>query len=146
MPMIENDCTALSLIVERFGRDALISLAALGGPRPAVRIVNSYYENGAFYAVTYALSGKGKQIEKNPQATVCGEWFLAHGMGGNIGHPQDEKNAGIIAKFCGAFDAWYENGHTDESDSNACILRIRLTDGMLFHHGAKYEIAFEGAR
>jgi uncharacterized pyridoxamine 5'-phosphate oxidase family protein len=38
-----------------------------------VRTVNSYYEDGAFYVVTYALSGKIKQIQKNANVAVCGE-------------------------------------------------------------------------
>jgi len=47
---------ALSLMTKRFGHDTLLSLATLDGNHPSVRIVNSYYENGAFYTVTYALS------------------------------------------------------------------------------------------
>lgn len=52
---------ALEVMNKRFGHDTLISLATLDGRIPAVRIVNSYYESGAFYTVTYALSNK-KQI------------------------------------------------------------------------------------
>ena len=54
------DSKAMSLMDERFGHDTLISIATIDGNRPAVRIVNSYYENGSFYTVTYALSGKMK--------------------------------------------------------------------------------------
>ena len=66
---------ALCLMIERFGHDTLISAATIDGNRPAVRTVNSYYENGSFYTVTYALSNKMKQIEVNPQVAICGEWF-----------------------------------------------------------------------
>ena len=31
---------------------------------PCVRNVDAYYEDGAFYVITYALSNKMKQIEK----------------------------------------------------------------------------------
>lgn len=41
------DPKALEIMAERFGHDTLISLATIGGNRPAVRTVNSYYENGA---------------------------------------------------------------------------------------------------
>ena len=47
-----------------------------------------------------------------------------------------------MAKLREAFAAWYDNGHTDESDPNTCILRIRLTDGILLNHGTKYELDF----
>ena len=127
---------------ERFGHDTLISVATINGSRPAVRIVNSYYEDGSFYTVTYALSNKMKQIQINPEFAVCGEWFTAHGVGENLGHVRDDSNAEIMSKLRTVFAEWYDNGHTDESDPNTCLLRIRLTDGVLFHHGTKYEIDF----
>ena len=41
-----------------------------------------------------------------------------------------------------AFAAWYDNGHTNEADPNTCLLKIRLTDGVLFSDGTRYEIDF----
>lgn len=139
---INTESMGLSLLDERFGHDNLISLATTDGSRPAVRIVNSYYENGSFYTVTYALSNKMQQIKKNHSVAICGEWFTAHGIGENIGHPCDECNKTLAAKLREVFAAWYTNGHIDEDDPNTCILRVRLTDGVLFHHGTKYEINF----
>ena len=133
----------LSLMTERFGHDTLLSLATLDGDRPSVRIVNSYYEDGVFYTVTYALSNKMKQIKKNPEVAVCGEWFTAHGIGENLGYVRDEKNAEIMSKLRVAFAEWYDNGHTDENDPNTCLLCVRLTDGVLFHDGSKYVIDFK---
>ena len=132
----------LQLMDERFGHDTLISVATLDGNRPSVRIVNGFYEDGAFYTVTYALSGKMKQIQKEPAVAICGEWFTAHGIGESIGHPRDDKNWEIMSKLRAAFAEWYDNGHTDEDDPNTCILRIGLTDGILFHHGTRYDIDF----
>ena len=133
---------AAQVMSERFGHDTLLSLATLDAKRPSVRIVNSYYEEGAFYVVTYALSNKMKQLKKNPEAAICAEWFTANGTGENIGHPRDGRNAALMAKLRTAFAEWYDNGHIDEGDPNTCILRIRLTDGVLFHHGTKYVIDF----
>ena len=135
---------ALSLMTERFGHDTFLSLATVDGGRPAVRIVNSYYEDGSFYTVTYALSNKMKQIEKNSEVAVCGEWFTAHGIGENLGYVRDDKNAEIMSKLRTAFAEWYDNGHTNENDPNTCLLRVRLTDGVLFHSGTKYEMDFIG--
>ncbi len=139
----ETYARAMSILTERFGRDTLISLATMDGSRPSVRTVNGYYEDGAFYVVTYALSNKMKQIAVNPCVAVCGEWFTAHGAGENIGRPRDEKNASLMDKLRRAFAEWYTNGHVDEGDLNTCILRIHLTDGVLFNHGRKYEIDFD---
>ena len=72
---------ALEIMRERFGSDSLIAVATIEEDRPSVRTVNSYYENGAFYVITHALSGKMKQIASNPNAAICGDWFTAHGIG-----------------------------------------------------------------
>ena len=56
---------ALQIINERFSKDTLLSLATLDGKQPKVRIVDAYYEDGAFYIVTYLLSNKMKQIIHN---------------------------------------------------------------------------------
>ncbi len=43
-----------------------------------------------------------------------------------------------------AFSAWYDAAN-NEQDKNCCILKIRLTDGMLIkeHHALRYQIDFE---
>lgn len=140
--MNKKNTQALSLMAERFGHDTLISIATLDGNRPAVRIVNSYYEKGSFYTVTYALSNKMKQIKKNSEVAICGEWFTAYGIGENIGHPRDEKNVELMIKLRDVFKEWYYNGHTNEEDPHTCILRVRLTDGVLMSHGKRYDIDF----
>ncbi|MEG1811561.1 MAG: pyridoxamine 5'-phosphate oxidase family protein [Clostridia bacterium] len=127
---------------KRFGHDTLLSMATICESKPVVRIVNSYYENGAFYVVTYLLSNKMKQIKSNPAVAVCGEWFTANGIGENLGWVLEEKNSEIMSKLRIAFAEWYDNGHTDESDKNTCLLKIRLIDGVLFNQGTKYEINF----
>ena len=48
-----------------------------------------------------------------------------------------------MQKLRTAFAAWIDNGHNDFQDVNTCILRIRLTDGVLFSHGARYEMREE---
>ena len=127
---------------ERFGHDNLIALATLDGDSPAVRTVNAYYEGGCFYTVTYALSGKMQQINKNPKVAICGEWFTAHGIGESMGHIRLKANTDMADKLRTVFAEWYDNGHTNEADPNTIILRIRLTDGVLFWQGERYEIDF----
>lgn len=64
----------IKLIEETFGngKDNAISLATIarepnvdGKPRPVVRSVDAYYEDGTFYVVTYKKSNKMLQIEQN---------------------------------------------------------------------------------
>jgi len=137
---MNNYDEAIQVMTERFGKDSLISVATIENNRPFVRTVDGYYEDGAFYAVTYALSNKMRQIKSNPEVAVCGEWFTGHGTGENLGHVRDERNAAIMAKLREAFAAWYGNGHVNEDDPNTCILRIHLTNGVLFNNGTKYKI------
>lgn len=51
---------AEQIMIERFGKDTIIALATTENETPYVRYVNAYYENGAFYIITYALSNKMK--------------------------------------------------------------------------------------
>ena len=46
---------AEKIMRERFGKDTIIALATVENEVPSVRYVNAYYENGAFYIITYAL-------------------------------------------------------------------------------------------
>jgi general stress protein 26 len=142
---MNNDKTeAMKILAEWFGHDTLLSLATTDGGRPSVRIVNSYYEDGSFYIVTYELSNKMKQIGKNPEVAVCAEWFTAHGTGENLGHVLAPENAERMEILRTAFAEWYGNGHTNENDPHTCLLRIRLTDAVLLSHGTRYEVDFAG--
>ncbi len=107
-----------------------------------MRRVNGYYEDGAFYVITYGLSDKMKQIAQNPVVGVCGDWFTAHGVGVNLGYFGKAENAEMAEKLRKVFAAWIDNGHNNFEDENTCILCIRLTDGVLLYHGTRYEIDF----
>lgn len=139
--MKHNEITN-AILAERFGKDSLIALATAENGAPSVRTVDAVYIDGAFYAVTYALSGKVRQIEKNPVVAVSGEWFTAHGIGKNLGHVLLEENRNVMEMLRTAFAAWYDNGHTNEADPNTCLLKIELTDGVLFSNGTRYDIDF----
>ena len=70
---------AEKIMAERFGKDTIIALATAENEIPFVRYVNAYYENGAFYIITHALSNKMKHMESNSTVAIAGEWFTAHG-------------------------------------------------------------------
>ena len=131
-----------AILNERFGHDNLIPLATLDGGFPAVRNVNAYYENGAFYVITYASSNKMKQLVRNASCAVCGEWFAAQGIGVSLGWVKAPDNLELFDKLKRLFAGWIDNGHNDFDDKNCIILKIRLTNGTLFSHGTMYEIDF----
>lgn len=138
MSMFEE---GFKLLDEKFGngKDNIISLATIarepnanGSPRPVVRGVDAYYENGVFYVTTHAKSNKMQQIAINPEVSVSSitEMFTASGTGENLGWVLDPKNAAIRNKLRTAFAAWYDLANK-EQDENCCILAIRLTKGTL---------------
>ena len=130
------------ILTDRFGKDSLIALATVEDGIPYVRTVDTVYIDDAFYVVTYSLSGKMQQIAKNPVVAISGEWFTAHGIGENLGHVLLSENKEVMGILRAAFAAWYDNGHTNEADTNTCLLKIKLTDGVLFSDGTRYEIEF----
>lgn len=131
-----------AILLERFGKDSIIALATAIDNIPYVRSVNAFYENGAFYVLTHGLSNKMKQIEENPTVALSGEWFTAQGKGVHLGYFGKADNARIAEKMRDVFSAWIDNGHNDFDDINTCILRIELTNGILFSNGKRYEIDF----
>ena len=110
------------ILEDRFGKDSLIALATVEEGSPHVRTVDAVYMDGAFYVVTYSLSGKMRQIGKDPAVAICGDWFTAHGIGENLGHVLLPENEAVMAVLRVAFAAWYGNGHTNEQDPNTCLL------------------------
>lgn len=130
---------AEKIMNERFGKDTVIALATIENEVPYVRYVNAYYENGAFYIITYALSNKIKHIEKNPATAIAGEWFTAHGKGINLGYFGKKENYVIAEKLKKTFAEWIDNDHNNFNDENTIILCVELTDGLLLSHGTRYE-------
>ena len=131
-----------ALLLEHFSKDSLISLATSIENVPYVRTVDAFYNNDAFYVLTHALSGKMKQVEKNPIVAISGEWFTAHGRGINLGWFGSDENKAIAEKMRIVFADWIDNGHSNLEDKNTVILRIELTEGVLFSDGTRYEIDF----
>ena len=130
---------AEEIMIERFGKDTVIALATIENEIPYVRNVNAYYENGAFYVITYALSNKIRHIKSNPTVAIAGDWFTAHGKGISLGYFGKQENHTIAEKLKTAFAEWIDNGHNNFDDENTIILCIELTDGVLLSHGTRYE-------
>lgn len=131
-----------AILLERFGKDSIIALATAIDNTPYVRSVDAFYEDGAFYVLTYGLSGKMKQIEQNATVAISGEWFTAQGKGINLGYFGKEENSRIANKMKQIFSGWIDNGHNNFDDINTCILCIKLINGVLFANGTRYEIDF----
>ena len=84
-----------------------------------------------------------RQIAAHPVVALCGDWFTGHGVGENLGYFGRPENAAIAQKLRAAFCRVDRQRAHDFQDVNTCILRIRLTDGVLFSHGTRYEMREE---
>lgn len=130
----------LEILNERFGRDSLLSLATVDEKGvPWSRTVNAIFDQDSFYTITYALSNKIRHIQSNPHIAISGDWFSGHALAQNLGFIRLEQNREIAQKLRAAFASWYENGHIKEDDPHTIILKMQLTDGILFASGTKYD-------
>jgi len=130
----------IEILSERFGKDSLMALATVDEKGiPWVRTIDAIFCEDSFYTITYALSNKIQHIKNNSTVAISGDWFSGHAIGENLGHIKLEKNKEIADKLRTAFAAWYDNGHTNEEDPNTIILKIKVTDGILFKDGTRYE-------
>lgn len=130
----------INILTERFSKDSLMALATVDEKgMPWVRTIDAIFVEDSFYTITYALSNKVIHINNNPKVAISGEWFSGHGLAENVGHIKSDKNKEIANKLRTAFASWYDNGHTNEEDPNTIILKIKITDGILFKDGTRYE-------
>ena len=144
----------MAILDEKFGngKDNVIALATIaleptpdGKPRPVVRDVDAYYEDGVFYVVTWAKSSKMLQIAQNSEVAISVnfEWFFASGIGENLGWALDPKNAELRTKLRTVFANWYDMAN-NESSENCIYLAIRLSHGIINinHHEKLYHMDF----
>ena len=132
-----------------YRKDNVIALSTIGidseTPRPYVREVDAYYEDGVFYITTWAKSNKMKQIAQNKEVafTACRKGISGIGIGENLGWVLDPKNAEIRLKLRKAFAKWYDEANKEEN-KNCVILAIRITKCVIFRdHGAvRYHLDF----
>ncbi len=135
---------AITIMNERFSKDSLIALATTDGKTIYNRIIDVLYYEGAFYAITYAKTGKVTQIETNPDVAIAAvDWFTGHAIGKNLGWVLDPKNDKIRKLLREEF-SWYDEAN-NEKDENCCFIELKLTDGILIigHNEAVYRIDFK---
>ena len=129
-----------NILKERFSKDSLISIATVDETgKPWVRTVDAIYMDGAFYTITNATTNKMKHINENPVVAICGEWFSGHGNAESLGYIRNDENKYLADKLRLSFASWYDNGHTNENDINTIILKVAVTDGIIYKDGKRFE-------
>lgn len=146
---------AMELLEERYGsgKDNTVSLATIslslgenGLPCPYVREIDAFYEDGTFYAITYGLTKKIKDVNVNPNISIAVKDvkdgvlydFVGIGEGKNLGWVLKPENSHIREKMHKVFAEWYHDAN-DENDENFVVFAMYLKKGTLrINHGQKY--------
>lgn len=125
-----------------FARDYQFALATSNNNIPAVRFIDTFYNNRAFYIVTSQKSNKVKEIEHNPIVSLSKDLYRFTGIARNIGHPLLPENLKIREKLIKVFETWYLT-HNNENDENMCYIRVDLNQGLFYKDGTGYKVDFE---
>lgn len=132
---------ARTVMAELFAKDCVFALATASENKPSVRMTNAYYEDGAFYIVTYAGSAKIKELANNKNVALCSQAYRFDGLAQNIGHPLAPENTLIRKKLIQVFEPWYFR-HNDEKDTDMCYVKIELWHGFFYKDGTGYRLDF----
>ena len=133
---------SLKTLKELFGKDYQFALATSKDNIPSVRIVDTFYDDGSFYIVTYGKSQKTIEVESNCNVSLCNELYRFSGKAYNIGHPLKEENKEIRDELIKAFKPWYF-AHNDEADENMCYVKVELETGFIYKDGIGYKLDFK---
>ncbi len=120
-----------------YGQDVPMSLATAEGEKPNIRVVDVYFENGAFYTVTHKKSNKMLEIARNPNVALNHLLFVARGTAEDKGHPLAKGNEALRETLMRVFEKFYSR-HVDEHDPDTCILKITPAWALVFTDDHKY--------
>lgn len=131
----------LGVLKDLFGKDCTFVLATAQENVPSTRAVDTYYEDGVFWIVTSALSNKVREIESNPNAALCNDFYNFMGKAYNVGHPLKEENREIRETLTKVFENWYFT-YNNEDDEKMCYVRFEPETGFFHKDGTGYEVNF----
>lgn len=134
---------AKEVLTELFAKDCQFALATVKDNVPSLRYVDTFYDDGAFYVVTYGKSNKVEQLSENPSVALCDIRLVRFsGRAYNIGHPLEPKNAELREKLIKVFEPWYF-AHNNENDENMCYVKIELETGFFYMDKTGYWVDFK---
>ncbi len=132
---------SMNVMETLFARDYQFALATTKDDKPSVRVIDTYYDNGCFYIVTYAESKKVKELESNNHVALCNKFYSFSGIAQNVGHPLKPENSEIREKLIKAFEPWYFK-HNNEKDEKMCYIKIELSNGFFYKDCIGYKVDF----
>lgn len=132
---------SIDVLAELFSRDFTFVMATTAEDVPTARVVDTYYDDNAFWVVTYENTNKVSDIEKNPNVALCNDFYRFKGKAYNMGHPLKEENKAIREKLINVFEPWYF-AHNNENDEDMCYVKIEPESGTFHKDGMGYRVNF----
>lgn len=132
---------SMKVMSELFGKDYHFAMATAKDNIPSVRFVDTFFEDGIFYIVTYSNSQKVKDITENSQVSFSRNFHRFNGKAYNIGHPLLPENKEIRSKLIKVFEPWYFE-HNNEAHENMCFVKVELEDGFFYKNNVGYKVNF----
>lgn len=133
---------SLRVLADLFGKDCTFVLATVKDSIPSARVVDTYFDQGVFWIVTYAKSKKVIEIMDNPNVALCNQFHTFQGKATNMGHPLNEDNQEIREKLIQVFAPWYF-AHNNENDEYMCYVKIKPETGFFHKDGTGYKVNFQ---
>ena len=130
---------AVAAMKQLYSKDIPMSLATVRGGKPNARFVDLYFDGASSYLVTTRTSQKCEEIKENPMVALNYQLFVAHGVAYDIGSPLNHPELREVLRK--EFAPWYAK-HVDENNPDTCIIKIALTDAIVFLNGMKYKVDF----
>jgi hypothetical protein len=138
----EHFQNAVKIMEKEYGQDVAIALATSANDVTSVRMVDGCYLDGAFYVTCGALSNKMQQIGQNPQVGICKDMFQAKGLAKSLGNPKLKENAQIREVLKKVFFKFWDQ-YVCEDNPNSIILKIQLTEAVVYDNKNKYILDFK---
>jgi len=128
------------ILKKEFGKHRKMYLATSFKGLPKAKIVNTFYCDNSFYIITNNSSDVVKEINKNELVSLCttASFHKFVGKGVLIGHPLNESNKGVRNLFIHDEPNWY-----DESDSELCLVQVKLDTVFTYANKIGYNFNFE---
>ncbi|MHB8129279.1 MAG: pyridoxamine 5'-phosphate oxidase family protein [Mobilitalea sp.] len=133
---------AIYVMNELFAKDYQFAMATVKDNIPSVRFVDTYFDDGSFYVVTYSKSQKVQELITNSEVSMCNKLYRFSGNAHNIGQPLLAENRTIREKLIKVFEPWYF-AHNNEQDENMCYIKIVLKEGFFYKDGTGYKVNFQ---
>lgn len=136
---------AMEALSNLFGKDCTFVFATAHNNIPSARVVDTYFTDGGFWAVTYATTAKVRELESNPHVALCNNFYTFKGKAYNMGHPLKKENEKIRAVLTTVFAPWYFD-HNNEEDADMCYVKIIPESGYFHQKGVGYHVDFREKR